>query len=366
MNRKIRVGITHGDINGIGYEVILKAFADEMMTELCTPVLFGSARLLNQTRQLTGEQDFTFCQIGSAAEARDGAFNVVCLDSKEPAAKPGEESADAGRYALESLEAAVSALRQGQVDVIVTAPINKNSIQSEEFHFPGHTEYLRERLGGEDDEALMILFDDNMRVALVTTHLPISELAGAITKDTVLSKLKVLDRSLRRDFGIDKPKIAVLGLNPHAGDGGLLGKEEAEEIAPAIEEARQEGMVVFGPYPADGFFARGAYAKFDAVLAMYHDQGLAPFKGLGHGDAVNFTAGLEYVRTSPDHGTAFDIAGKNMADAASMRNAVYAACDIIRRRQRYDKASAHPLVKQFVAKGKDRNVDLTKEDEELK
>lgn len=366
MNRKIKVGITHGDINGIGYEVIIKAFANEMMTEICTPVLFGSGRLLGQMRQQAGLPDFTYCQIGSAAEARDGVFNVVCLEAREPAVKPGEESAAAGEYAVASLEAAVTALQQGQVDVLVTAPINKNSIQSDKFHFPGHTEYLRERLGEEGDDALMILFDEKMRVALVTTHLPISELAGAITKEAVAGKLKLLDKSLRRDFGIDGPKIAVLGLNPHAGDGGLLGKEEQEVIAPAIAEAQEEGITVFGPYPADGFFARGSYAKFDAVLAMYHDQGLAPFKGLGLGDAVNFTAGLPFVRTSPDHGTAFDIAGKNMADASSMRKAVYAACDIIRRRRRYDKACAHPLAKQFVAKGKDRNVDLSKDEEELK
>lgn len=366
MSRKLRVGITHGDINGIGCEVILKSFLPSEMTELCTPVLFGSGRIVGFYRKLLNLGDFRYTQIDSAANARDGEFNVVNIAREEVEIKPGEASADAGRWARMSLEAATEALKNGEIDVLVTAPINKNTIHSEEFPFAGHTEYLAERLKGDDeDEAskpLMILYDERIRVALVTTHLPISEVSAAITTEAVVEKLEIFNHALIADFACDRPRIAVLSLNPHAGDGGLLGNEEQDVIIPAIEQAREAGILAFGPFAADGFFGKQQHRNFDGVLAMYHDQGLAPFKGLSVDPGVNFTAGLEFVRTSPDHGTGFDIAGKGVADESSMRQAVYSALDIYRHRDTFRRVSANPLRRQFVARGKDKTVDLTKEE----
>lgn len=360
---KIVVGITHGDINGVGYEVIFKALADERMLELCTPVIYGSGKIAAQYRRTISEQMPQFRQINDASEADDSQINLVNVVGEDVQAEPGVASAAAGEAAFKALERAVADLQSGDIDVLVTAPIDKHSIQSERFSFPGHTEYLEASLAreGEDDKALMVLCNDVLRVALVTTHLPISQVAGAITKDSVLDKIRRFNRSLTRDFMLPHPRIAVLALNPHAGEEGLLGKEEEEEIKPAVAAAREERINCFGPYAADGFFGNGSYKKFDGVLAMYHDQGLAPFKTIGMDQGVNFTAGLDYVRTSPDHGTAFDIAGKDMANAASMREAIYMAIDVARARERHDEACANPLRRQYVEKNKNDNVVLTEE-----
>ena len=334
MTRKpIRVGITHGDINSISYEIILKTLADERMLELCTPIVYGSAKIAAFYRKTLEMPDFHFNQIASADEARDGANNIVNIVGEDVKIDPGTPTQVSGAAALSALEAAVADLKTGKIDALVTAPINKHCIQSETFHFPGHTEYL-ESACGDGEKALMVLCSDNMRIALVTTHLPLKDVPQAITKESILDKLHVFHRSLQQDFAIPSPRIAMLSLNPHAGEAGLLGNEEEDVIIPAIKEAQGERMLVFGPYAVDGFFGAGSYAKFDGILAMYHDQGLAPFKALAMDEGVNFTAGLPYVRTSPDHGTGYDIVGKGQANAQSMRQAIYYAIDIYRNRQR--------------------------------
>lgn len=360
---KIIVGITHGDINGIGYEVLLKALADERMLELCTPVIYGSGKIASFYGRTIEEQLPQLHQVAEAADAEEGRINLVNVVGEDVKVEPGVETAEAGQAAFAALERAVSDLREGCIDVLVTAPIDKHSIQSDRFAFPGHTEYLEASLAreGAGDKALMILCNDVLRVALVTTHLPISQVAQAITKDAVLDKIRRFAKSLERDFYIPHPRIAVLSLNPHGGEEGLLGKEEEEEIKPAVAQACAENINCFGPFAADGFFGNGTYKKFDGVLAMYHDQGLAPFKTIGMEQGVNFTAGLDYVRTSPDHGTAFDIAGKDMANCESMRQAIYMAIDVARNRERSDEASANPLRRQFVEKNKNDNVVLTDE-----
>ncbi|MBR4963184.1 MAG: 4-hydroxythreonine-4-phosphate dehydrogenase PdxA, partial [Muribaculaceae bacterium] len=287
---------------------------------------------------------------------------VNCFDD-ELKVEIGKPSQVAGEASLKALEIAVKDLKEGKVDVLVTAPINKNTIQSDKFNFTGHTEYLQDRLGGED-EPLMILMNENLKVALVTTHEPIKDLSEKITKELIIKKLNIFNNSLKKDFRLERPRIAVLSLNPHAGDGGLIGTEEKETIIPAIEEAYNSGLVCFGPYPADGFFGAGLYKNFDGVLAMYHDQGLAPFKALSMDDGVNYTAGLEYVRTSPDHGTAYDIAGKSKASANSMRQAIYTAIDVYNNREIYAEMTANPLRKQYVDKsGKDETLNLMQESE---
>jgi len=350
--QKIKVGITHGDINGVGYEVILKAFAQEEMLELCTPVLYGSPKVAIYHRNAIGSQT-NFAMVQSAAQLRDGQLNMVnCFGEQELKIEFGKATPESGHAAFVALERAVEDLSAGKVDVLVTAPINKQVIQGEGFHFAGHTEYLQERVG-QGSEPLMILMNEGLRVALVTTHLPISKVAAAIKREAIEQKLKILHQSLRRDFAIDNPRIAVLSLNPHCGDGGLLGTEEQTEIQPAIANCFNHGIRCFGPYAADGFFGSGNYRHFDAVLAMYHDQGLAPFKALAMGDGVNFTAGLPIVRTSPAHGTAYDIAGKNVADETSFRQAIYTAIDVFRNRQRYDQAHANPLRRQYYEKRDD-------------
>jgi 4-hydroxythreonine-4-phosphate dehydrogenase len=300
--------------------------------------------------------------IANATQAKDGDVNIINVVGEDFKIEPGVASKNAGEAAFAALERAVTDLRGGDIDVLVTAPINKETIQSDTFTFPGHTEYLQSSLG-DGKEALMILANERLRIALVTTHLPISKIADAITKDAVIGKLRIFNDSLKRDFNIDNPRIAVLSLNPHAGDNGLLGSEESEVIAPAIEQAHEEKIFAFGPYAADGFFGTEAYRKFDGVLAMYHDQGLAPFKTIAMDSGVNFTAGLPYVRTSPDHGTGFDIANQGKASEESMRQAIYMAIDTFRSRQRYEQAYANPLRRQYFDKGKDNVVlDLTKDD----
>ncbi|MBR1804509.1 MAG: 4-hydroxythreonine-4-phosphate dehydrogenase PdxA [Muribaculaceae bacterium] len=363
-NNKLRIGITQGDTNGIGYEVIMKALAAEGMLDLCTPVIYGSAKTLTYHRKAIDIQQFSANNIRSIDNLKEGAVNLIeVMDNEEVKVELGQPGKQAGMAALAALEKAVADLKDGRIDAMVTAPINKDNIQSETFHFKGHTDYL-EAVAGNDAQALMVLFDEHVRVALVSTHLPLAQVAGAITQERIVACLHTFDASLRRDFGLERPRIAVLALNPHAGDNGLLGSEEKDIIAPAITQAYDEHILCFGPYPADGFFGKEQYRHFDGVLAMYHDQGLAPFKTLARDGGVNFTAGLPFVRTSPDHGTGYDIAGKNVANPTSMRQAIYAAIDICRNRARHDEATANPLGKLYEARGRDNVVlDLTKDEE---
>ena len=367
MSQPIRVGITHGDINGIGYEVILKSLSDETMTELCTPIIFGYHSIAEKLRRQLGMEELKLYKAASAEAAQSGKVSVVEIGDEAPELTPGEGTPASGKAAVEALEMAVEALRNGDIDVLVTAPISKEAVQSDSFKFPGHTEFLEEAIGN-GAKARMILFDDNVRVALVSTHLPVSQVAAAVTKESVHEAIKSLSDSLKQDFGFERPRIAVLSLNPHAGDGGLLGSEEREIIEPVIKEMRDGGVLAFGPFAADGFFGLGDYRKFDGVVAMYHDQGLAPFKVLAGERGVNFTAGLPYVRTSPDHGTAFGIAWKGEADETSMREAIYKAIDIYRRRENYAIANANPL-KKYVNERPDkgeRQDRFAKKDKPLK
>jgi len=349
--RKIRVAITHGDTNGVGYEVILKVFADPTMLELCTPIIYGSPKAAAYHRKAL-DLETNFSIINSAEEARDGRVNLLTCFDDEVKIEFGQASQEAGQAALKALDRAMTDYRSGLYDVLVTAPINKATIQSPGFQFPGHTEYIETSVG-EGNKALMILMDENLRVALVTTHLPIKEVAQAITKEAIVEKATIFHQSLKRDFRISNPRIAVLALNPHAGDDGVLGSEEKTIIKPAIEELSEKGIQAFGPYPADGFFGSSTYNHFDGVLAMYHDQGLAPFKTLALSNGVNFTAGLPIIRTSPDHGTAFDIAGQGKADENSMRQAIYTAIDVFRNRQNYDEPLKNPLPRLFHEKRED-------------
>ena len=336
---KFKIGITQGDTNGIGWEIILKALADPRMTELFTPVVYGSPKAAAYYRNTVAEiEAFSFNPVASAAEARRGKANLVACGETADIA-PGKPTPEAGRAAVEALCAAMRDLKAGHLDALVTAPFDKETVQADDFRYTGHTEYLAAELEGE---AMMILCSDVLRVGLVTKHIPVSEIARNITKERIVRDLDTLRRALIEGFGIVEPRIAVMALNPHAGDGGLLGREEQEIIRPAIVEAFSKGVLAFGPFAADGLFAGGGYAKYDGILAMYHDQGLAPFKSLSP-DGVNFTAGLSAVRTSPDHGTAFDIAGKDKADPQSMRNAIYAAIDIAEHRRAWAEWTRNPL-----------------------
>ena len=359
--RRIKVGITHGDFNGIGYEVILKTFDDNRILELCTPIVYGSAKIASYYRKGLELQGTQLAQISDASQARRDACNIINVIGQEAHIEPGASTAEAGQAAFAALERAVADLRSGAIDVLVTAPINKHNIQSDLFKFPGHTEYLEASVG-DGASSLMILCSDRLRVALVTTHLPIAKVASEITTEKILEKLEIFNNSLIQDFGIVKPRIAVLSLNPHSGENGLLGDEEKNIIIPAIEQATAKKILAFGPYAADGFFGSGLYDRFDGVLAMYHDQGLAPFKTIAMESGVNFTAGLPYVRTSPDHGTGYDIAGQNKASEESMRNAIYAALDIFRARKAHADRTANPLRKHYHEKGRDNVVlDLAKD-----
>ena len=360
-NRKIRVGITHGDINGIGYEVILKVFSDAVMFELCTPVVYGSAKVATYHRKAMDLQT-SFSIVNTGDDALDGRLNIVNCTADEVKVDLGNPSAEAGRAALDALERALEEYKEGMIDVLVTAPINKHSIQSDEFHFPGHTEYIEER-AGKGQKALMILMKDDFRVALATGHIPVKDIASTITKELLMEKLTIFHRSLKEDFSIDCPRIAVFALNPHAGDNGLIGTEESEVIMPAIQELVSKGIQCFGPYPADGFMGAGNFAHFDGILAMYHDQGLAPFKALAMDEGVNFTAGLPIVRTSPAHGTAYDIAGQGLASESSFRQAIYTAIDVYRNRMIEKEIHARPLRKQYHEKRDDSDtLKLDQED----
>lgn len=363
MEDRIKIGITHGDINGIGYEVILKTLADARITELCTPVIYGSSKMLAYHRKLMELEPVNISMVNQAREAGHNRVNIVnCVDS-EIKVDIAQSTPEAGQAAFKSLECAVRDLQEGTIDALLTAPINKNNIQNEQFTFPGHTEYLEQCCGGKH-KALMILMTDRLRVALVTGHVPLASVSELLTVQGIVDKLKTFNQSLKQDFRIIRPRIAVLSLNPHAGEEGLLGKEEQEIITPAIKEADKEGILCFGPFAADGFFGSAHYDKYDGVLAMYHDQGLIPFKTLAMEEGVNYTAGLPIVRTSPAHGTAYDIAGKNIASEDSFRHALYTAIDVYRNRQEYFKAKANPLRKQYFERGSDNEkLDLSASDE---
>lgn len=340
---KIVVGISQGDINGIGLEVIIKTFLDPQMFDLCTPVIYGSNKTASFHRKALNIEDFSFNPIRDISEINHKRANIINVYEEEVHVEIGKQTDSGGKYALKSLEAAAYALAQKKVDVLITAPINKENIQSPDFQFPGHTEYLESKFGG-DGKSLMFLVSDSLRVAVATGHIPVAHVAQQLTSEKIQDKIRILNRSLIQDFVIRKPRIAVLGLNPHAGDNGVIGNEEQTIIKPAIDKAQLEDIMAYGPFPADGFFGNGTYQHYDAVLAMYHDQGLIPFKAIAFNSGVNFTAGLPIVRTSPDHGTAYDIAGKNVASEESFRKAIYMAIDIFKARKQYVELTADPLV----------------------
>lgn len=325
------VGITIGDVNGIGPEVIIKTFADSRVLKFGTPVIYGSTKVIAKYKKILEIEEFGYSHIKSAEQVNHKKINLISVGNDNFELQPGKVTPEAGKFALDSLLAASEDLRKGLLSAIVTAPINKLNIQSESFSFPGHTEFFTETFKASD--SVMFLTSEFLRVAVVTGHIPLEKVKSSITTDKIISKLKILDSSLKKDFGIGKPKIAVLGLNPHAGEEGLLGDEEKTVIKPAIDILKQKGMMVFGPYPSDGFFGTSQYKKFDAVLAMYHDQGLIPFKTIAFETGVNYTAGLPIIRTSPDHGTAYNLAGKNQADESSFREAFYLACSIYKERK---------------------------------
>jgi 4-hydroxythreonine-4-phosphate dehydrogenase len=360
----IKVGITHGDINGIGYEVILKTFADERMVELCTPVIYGSLKIALFHQRAMSLPVVNIKVIHRAEDAVEGKVNLINCVNDDVKIEPAKSTAEAGVAAYKALEAAVADIKKGLIDTLLTAPINKYNIRSEAFHFPGHTEYLEKHFSrNETDKSLMILMEDQLRVALVTGHIPLGDVKAQLTKQLIVSKLKTFNTSLKQDFTVLKPRIAVLALNPHAGDKGLLGAEEEELIIPAMAEAEKQRILVFGPYAADGFFGSSAYLKFDGILAMYHDQGLIPFKILAMENGVNYTAGLPVVRTSPAHGTAYDIAGQNLASEESFRRALFVSMDIYRNRRTHRQMTANPLQKHYFDKGGDNvKLDLTKEE----
>lgn len=340
--RKLRIGITHGDINGISYEIMIKALADPRICELCTPIVYGSNKAAGfYKRDMPDYSSFSFNVINSAAEASPKHPNIINCIEDNVRIDVGKSTVLAGHYAVAALNAALKDFQAGHIDALVTCPINKSNVQSDQFDFVGHTEYLASNFGGKTP--LMFMVSDIVKVGLVTIHEPIVKVVPRITTENILEKLRMMHRSLIRDFAIRAPKIAVMSLNPHAGDCGLLGREEDEIITPAIKSAGFEGITAYGPYGADGFFAHGSYRKFDAILAMYHDQGLTPFKILSGEEGVNYTAGLDIVRTSPDHGVAYDIAGKNMADETSLRSAIYKAIDICRNRDIFDEISSNTL-----------------------
>jgi len=343
---KPRIGISIGDINGIGLEVIIKTLSDQRVLQLCTPVIYGSAKVLSYHKNIT-DLEFPFQQIRNGEKFHSNAVNVVNCWQESVNINLGQITEEGGVYAHKSLAGAVKELKEGQIDGLVTAPINKETMLRSNFGFPGHTEYLAHAFG--QSESLMFMIQDNLRVGLVTNHLPLSQVAKSLSRQQILKKINLMESSLQKDFGIDKPTIAVLGLNPHAGDGGAIGSEEDDIISPAILEGKKNGLLVYGPFPADGFFGSGNYAKYDAILAMYHDQGLIPFKLISFGNGTNFTAGLPFVRTSPDHGTAYEIAGKNIADPSSFRTALFTCIDLVRSRHQFQKDHANPLVRRHKA-----------------
>jgi 4-hydroxythreonine-4-phosphate dehydrogenase len=339
--QRVVVGITHGDFNGIGYEVIIKTLHDQRMLEFLTPVIYGASKVASYHRKVLGVNDFNFNLIKNASAANPKRPNIVNCHDEEVKIELGKSTDIAGKLAYEALEQACEDIISGAIDVMVTAPINKKNIQSDNFHFPGHTEYLTGKFGADD--SLMLMVSNKIRIGVVSGHVPLRDVPGTITQELILSKLTILDETLKRDFNISRPRIALLGLNPHAGDHGLLGKEEQEIIIPAIQTAFDQGILAYGPYAADGFFGSSTFKSFDGILAMYHDQGLVPFKAMSFESGVNYTAGLPYIRTSPAHGTAYEIAGKNEASPESMRAAIFLAADIYRNRTQYDAMNKNPL-----------------------
>jgi 4-hydroxythreonine-4-phosphate dehydrogenase len=336
---KIKVGISVGDLNGIGVEVILKTFSDHRMLDFCTPILFASSKVISFHKNKLNMK-LPVHGISNLKQVVDNKVNLYNIWKEEIKINLGKEDPIIGKYAFQSLKEAVKALKSGDIDVLVTAPINKNTIQSKEFNFKGHTEYLESELEGE---ALMILMTDDLRIGLVTGHIPIKDVASTINQELITKKVLNMYNSLKQDFKINKPKIAVLGLNPHCGDHGVIGNEDDELVRPLMKKFQDQKKLVYGPYASDSFFGTEAYKKFDGVLAMYHDQGLAPFKALSFGKGVNFTAGLDKIRTSPDHGTAFEIAGKGIADHSSFKEAVFKAIEIFKNRQEYIELTSNVL-----------------------
>jgi 4-hydroxythreonine-4-phosphate dehydrogenase len=351
MSEKVRVGISIGDVNGIGLEIIIKTLIDHRIYDYCVPIVYGHTKVASFYRRTIEAGDFNFNVISHPSQAAHKRANMINCWEEDVRIEPGTSNKEAGKFAFLSLQHATNDLIAGDIDALVTAPINKDTIQNEEFNFPGHTEYLQARAGAPD--SLMFLVSDTLRVGVVTGHIPVADVAASITVEKILSKLRMMDASLRTDFWIQKPKIAVLGLNPHAGDNGVIGNEEQQTIIPALEEARAADILAMGPYPADGFFASGTYLKFDAVLAMYHDQGLIPFKQIAFESGVNFTAGLNIIRTSPDHGTAFDIAGKNKASEISFREALFTAIHVVKHRRETAELNENPLA--FTKLSRDRD-----------
>jgi 4-hydroxythreonine-4-phosphate dehydrogenase len=332
-HEKARIGITIGDLNGIGPEVLIKALADNRILSLVTPVIYGSSKALSFYKKLLALEEFNFSPVRGKGQFVPKSINVVNCWEEVIEINPGKATRETGKAAFQALQCACAELKEGLIDALVTAPIDKHSIHSEQFPFKGHTEFLAREFGGGD--SLMFMVSESLRIGLVTDHEALKDVAPLVTKERIESKLKLMENTLRKDFGVNKPKIAVLGLNPHAGDGGLIGKEDEEVIKPVISDYRNKGKLVFGPFPADGFFGTGQYRQYDAVLAMYHDQGLIPFKTLAFENGINFTAGLSVIRTSPDHGTGYNIAGKNQASESSMREAIFQAGEIFRHRSQH-------------------------------
>ncbi|MER3375742.1 MAG: 4-hydroxythreonine-4-phosphate dehydrogenase PdxA [Allomuricauda sp.] len=340
--QKIKLGISIGDLNGIGCEVALKTFEDARMLDFCTPVIFASNKTISQQKSDLGI-DITFNGVRDAAQALDGKINIVNVWKEVPNIEYGKATEEGGKYAIKSLRAAVDALKEGKIDVLVTAPINKNNVQADDFKFPGHTDFLAQELKGE---SLMFMVADTLRVGLLTDHIAVKDVAQAITPKLIRNKVAIMEKSLKMDFGIRRPKIALLGINPHSGDHGTIGEEDDKILRPVIQELFNKGTLVYGPYSADSFFGSNTHTNFDAVLAAYHDQGLIPFKTLSFGKGVNYTAGLERIRTSPDHGTAYEIAGKGQADESSFKEAVFMAIKVFRNRSEYMELTQNPLQKQ--------------------
>lgn len=360
----IKVGITHGDINGIGYEVIIKTLNEPHMLEVCTPVIYGSPKVAAYHRKALNIEGLSFNHIRNIGEAHSKRINIInCIDDNTRV-ELGKSTREAGESSFNALDAACIDLEQGLIDVLVTAPINKDNIQSENFDFPGHTEFLAQRF--KTNNYLMLMVSETMKMGVVTTHMPLSEVAKHITKEAVLSKLRILSRTLQQDFSVPRPRIAVFGLNPHAGDNGLLGKEEIDVILPAILQAKKEGIIALGPFPADGFFGSEDYRKYDAILAMYHDQGMIPFKLTSFEHGVNYTAGLPVIRTSPAHGTAYAIAGEDKASPESFRQAMFLAIDVYKNRKLYQEISKNPLKSyHFNPNQVDESVNIEEEDDQI-
>lgn len=354
-DKKPVVGISCGDLNGIGPELIIKSLSDNRISDFCTPVVFGNNRVFNFYRKVVADYNFNFTVVKDLSRLNQRQLNIFNVWETPVNLKPGELNEEGGQYAVQSLLAACQALDDKQIDILITAPIHKKNVYGNQFPYTGHTPFLQDRFQTKD--VLMLMAAGDFRVGLVTEHVPVKDVAGHLTRTGILSKLLIMNDSLKRDFNVQRPKIAVLALNPHAGDNGLTGTEEEEIIRPAIKDARQHGMIVEGAFAADGFFGRHHHLQFDGVLAMYHDQGLIPFKSLAVKEGINFTAGLPIIRTSPDHGTAFDIAGKGLADSTSFTASIFEAINIFRNRLFYDDIRKNPLKKRFVASGADEKID---------